>query len=107
MQRGIFDYIEGEDEPDMEIGKAVRNATYHMIKPKLPECRRKVYEVILMHPEGITRRGIADVLGWRDRSSVCGRVKELLDAHLVKMDGIKYEPNHDGNTYANTLVKPI
>ncbi|NIQ88083.1 MAG: hypothetical protein GWN93_02930 [Deltaproteobacteria bacterium] len=107
MQRGIYDYIEDEDEPNVEVGKSIRNATFHMIQEKLPDCRKRVYEIILAHGnQGITRKEIAEELCWRDRS-VCGRVKELLDAHLVKVDGIRYVPSHDGKMYPNGVLKPI
>jgi len=66
----------------------------------------RVLEVILRHPQGITRKGIADDLGWRDRS-VCGRVKELLDSNLIKVDGIEYLPSYDGTMYPNGVLKPV
>jgi len=108
MQENLYDFID-EEEPPVEVGKAVRNATYNMIKPKLPEKRQRVYEVILKHPEGITRKKIAREItesGW-PINCVTGRVTELLNSNLIKEDGIEYTPSHDGKMYPNALVKPI
>jgi len=99
IQQSLFD-----DDSKM-IGKAVRNATFHMIKPDLPEKRRMVYEVILEN-HSITRKKIAKILGW-PINCVTGRVKELLDANLVKEDGIEYTPSHDGKMFPNGVLVPI
>jgi len=94
-----------DDEESVDVGKSVRNATYSMIQNSLPNCRRIIFEVIIKAGnKGITRKGIAEQLGWRDRS-VCGRVKELLDVGLIKTDGIEYVPNHDGKMYPNGVLK--
>lgn len=106
MQNNLYDFLE-EDEPTTGIGKAVRNATYSMIKPKLPEKRMRVYEVILGHPEGITRKQIAKTLGW-PINCVTGRVTELRDEHhLIQEVEPVYSPSHDGNMYPNGVLKPI
>ena len=107
MQKELFDYIEDEENTNtVGIGKSIRNATYGMIKNKLPESRMRVYEVILGHPSGITRKQIADELHWRDRS-VTGRVKELIDLNLIREDGIEYQASHDGKMYPNGVLKPV
>lgn len=107
LQRGIFDYIEGDDEPDFEIGKAVRNATFHMIQKTLPEKRRLVYEVILENPGGVTRKQIAKILGW-PINCVTGRVTELRDKHhLIKEVSTVSSPCYDGRMYPNGVLRPI
>jgi len=107
MQRGIYDYIESEDEPNIEMGKAVRNATFHMIQAGLPEKRRMVYEVILAHPGGITRKQIAKALCW-PINCVTGRVTELRDVHhLIKEVSTVSCPCYDGRMYPNGVLKPI
>ena len=108
VQNKLFDLFE-EDEPTIGIGKAVRNATFSMIKPKLPEKRMRVYEVILSHPEGVTRKKIAREItenGW-PINCVTGRVTELLNLNLIREDGIEYAPSHDGKMYPNGVLKPI
>ena len=107
MQNSLYDF---EEKPQMSIGKAVRNATYQMIKPDLPEKRQRVYEVILAHPDGICAKEIRKKLGWGIQS-ISGRVSELhqSDPPLIEACGIKYLPDFDGKMYPNTLwrVKAI
>ena len=106
VQNKLFDIFE-EDESTTGIGKAVRNATYSMIKPKLPEKRMRVYEVILSHPEGVTRKQIAKHLGW-PINCVTGRVTELRDKeHLIQEVEPVYSPSYDGSMYPNGVLKPI
>ena len=103
MQRSLFE----EDEDNLEVGKAIRNATYRMIKPDLPEKRRMVYEVILSNPGGITRKGIARVLGW-PINCVTGRVTELRDKHhLIKEVSTVPSPSYDGRIFHNGVIVPI
>lgn len=90
---------------DIDIGKATRNATYQMIKPKLPEKRQRVYEIIIQNPNGITRKGIAKALGWAI-NCVTGRVTELKYAGLIIEDGIEYTSNHDGSMHPCGVLKP-
>ena len=106
MQRELFDYIENE-ETNLEVGKAVRNATFQMIQKDLPEKRRLVYEVILANPGGITRKQIAKILGW-PINCVTGRVTELRDTHnLIKEVATVSSPCYDGRMYPNGVLKPI
>lgn len=106
-QRKLFESIESDELESMfDVGKAVRNATYNMIKPHLPECRQRVYEIILQHPEGICNKQIA--LEWGvPINSVTGRVRELCQAELVVACGTKAVPDHRGRMHPNTLWRAL
>lgn len=91
---------------DFSIGKAVRNATYNLIRPHLCETRQRVYEIILQHPEGICNKIIALELGW-PINSVTGRVTELCQAELVVPCGTKAVPDHRGRMHPNTLWRAL
>lgn len=93
------------DDEVVPIGKSIRNATYSMIKPDLPEKRRMVFEVIIANKR-VTRKRIAELLGW-PINCVTGRVKELLDANLIKEDGVEYSPSHDGKMFPNGVLKVV
>jgi len=106
-QTNLFYENENEElKPEFEIGKAVRNATYHQIKPELPEKRQRVFEVILVHPKGITNKQIALELKW-PINCVTGRVSELREAGFIKADGVKYLPDHEGRMHPNTLWRAL
>ena len=102
MQKVLFE----EKDLDVDAGKCVRNATYHMIKPSLPEKRKRVYEVILRHPRGICNKKIASLLCW-PINCVTGRVSELCQLGLVRSDGVDYLPDHEGRMHPNTLWRAI
>jgi len=112
MQKPLSDYLEEEnedelDEPVVSIGKSVRNAAYRMIKPELPEKRQRVYEIILSHPDGVTRKQIARELGW-PINCVTGRVTELRDVHhLIREVAPVPSPCYDGRMFPNGVLKPI
>ena len=100
MQNSLYDF---EEKQVIPIGEAVRNATYQMIKPDLPDKRQRVYEVILAHPEGITNKGIAKTLMW-PINCVTGRVAELRDKEqLVEAAGTKPMPDYEGKVHPNTI----
>lgn len=106
-QSKLFDSIESDElEPMFEVSKAVRNATYQMIKPHLPECRQRVYEIILQHPEGICNKQIAVEWGV-PINSVTGRVTELREVGLVIACGTKAVPDHRGRMHPNTLWRAL
>lgn len=111
-QSKLFEEDYDNNEPkliinaDFPIGKAVRNATYQMIKPHLCETRQRVYEIILQHPEGICNKTIALELGW-PINSVTGRVTELREAGLVGSCGTKAVPDHRGRMHPNTLWRAL
>jgi len=107
LQSKLF-YEEGINElkPEFEVSEAVRNATYNMIKPDLPECRQRVYEIILQHPEGICNKQIA--LEWGvPINSVTGRVTELRQTGFVTSCGTKDIPDHRGRMHPNTLWRAL
>lgn len=107
MQQKLFDEYDDDVLEKVNIGEAVRNATYNMIKPNLPEKRQRVYEVILQHPSGITRKEIAKILGW-PINCVTGRVTELRDQErLIVEEGTTPTPCYDGRVYPNGVLKPI
>ena len=107
LQNTLFDFDKKAAEDSVNIGKAVRNATYSMIKPGLPEKRMRVYEVILQHPEGITRKEIARILRW-PINCVTGRVTELRDKHgLIVETNTVPSPCYDGRMYPNGVLKPL
>ena len=100
MQNSLYDF---EEESKINISESVRNATYQMIKPDLPEKRQRVYEVILAHPDGITNKQIASILRW-PINCVTGRVAELRDKeHLVEAAGTKPMPDYEGKVHPNTI----
>lgn len=101
IQSSLFD----DEDDGFDVGKSIRNATYSMIKPELPEKRRMVFEVILAN-KSVTRKRIASILGW-PINCVTGRVKELLDANLIKEEGVEYSPSHDGKMFPNGVLKVI
>jgi len=102
MQKQVDDYL--DEESSTPIGTSVR---YQMIKPDLPEKRQRVYEVILQHPEGITRKQIAKALGW-PINCVTGRVTELRDQEgLIREAGTTSAPCYDGRMYPNGVLKAL
>ena len=104
MQKQLIDY---EEESSTPIGTSVRNATYQMIKPDLPDKRQRVYEIILQHPEGVTRKQIAKALGW-PINCVTGRVTELRDKEgLIRESGTTSAPCYDGRMYPNGVLKAL
>lgn len=99
MQNSLYDF----EEDTIPVGEAVRNATYRMIKPDLPEKRQRVYEVILAHPNGITNKDIAKALRW-PINCVTGRVAELRDKEkLIEAVGTKPMPDYEGKVHPNTI----
>lgn len=106
MQRNIEEYVEVEGKPvvGFGVGEAVRNANYRLIKPNLSDKRRRVYEVIVGHPEGICNKDIAKELRF-PINSVTGRVSELVDLELVRSDGVVYKPDFEGRMHPNTVWK--
>jgi len=106
MQKLLFDYDEHENltpqfETHTDVGKAVRNANYHINQEKFKNERALVLQTILMHPEGLTDREIADLTGLQ-RSSVNGRRNELMHEKLVRAVGIAtYREN--GRTVVNVM----
>ena len=105
MQSVLFDYNEKDELvpfTELDMGKAVRNATYHMIKPDLSEKRQRVFEVIAQHPDGVCNKQIALELGW-PINCVTGRVTELREAKYIKQVGVKDLPDHEGRVHPNTL----
>jgi len=107
QQSKLFDNIESDELESMfEVGKAVRNATYQIIKPHLCETRQRVYEIILQHPEGICNKQIA--LEWGvPINCVTGRVTELRKEGLVDACGTKAIPDHRGRMHPNTLWRAL
>lgn len=64
----------------MSIGELLRNESYQSILSDLPSSQAKVYQAVAERGErGATREEIAQLTGMK-LSSVCGRVKELLDS---------------------------
>jgi len=100
------DKFNGKLVPNFEVSEAARNATYQMIKPDLPESRRRVYEIILQYPDGICNKQIALELGV-PINCVTGRVKELRDLGLVIANGIKPIPDYKGRMHPNTLWRAL
>jgi len=107
MQKLLFDYDEHDNlKPQYEathtdVGKAVRNANYHMNQDKFETERGLVLQTIIMHPEGLTDQEIADITGLR-RSSVNGRRNELMHERLVRAVSIAtYQDN--GRTVVNVM----
>lgn len=105
MQKLLFDYEEHENlKPEYEttdVGKAVRNANYHMNEDKFKTERALVLQTIIMHPEGLTDREIADLTGLQ-RSSVNGRRNELMHEGLVRPVGIATY-DYEGRNVVNTM----
>lgn len=109
MQQQLLDEYDSDayHKKGVNIGRAVRNAAYSMIQPDLPDKRQRVYEIILQHPEGITRKQIAKALGW-PINCVTGRVTELRDnEHLIIEAGTEPTPCYDGRMYPNGVLKPL
>lgn len=98
MQNSLYDF-----EEKIPIGESVRNATYQIIKPDLPEKRQRVYEIILAHPKGITSKDIAKALKW-PINCITGRVSELRDKEqLIEAVGIQSMPDYEGKMHPNTI----
>jgi len=112
MQSKLFDEdyekepINGKLVANFEISEASRNATYQMIKPDLPESRRRVFEIILQHPDGICNKQIALELGV-PINCVTGRVKELRELGMVVANGTKPVPDYKGRMHPNTLWRAL
>lgn len=98
--------VNGHLIPNFEISEATRNATYKMIQDNLPECRQRVMEVILQHPDGICNKEIALELSWAI-NSITGRVTELRKLGLIESCGTKPMPDHRGRVHPNTLWRAL
>lgn len=62
------------------VGEVTRNESYHSLLADMPTARAKVFQAVAdCGDRGATREEIAELTGMK-LSSVCGRVKELLDA---------------------------
>jgi len=101
---GIQTGLEEWDEQNpIDMGKAIRNANYHMITPdELSNCQHIVLEEILKHPDGINDKGIAANTGL-PLSSVCGRRNELMKQGLVASVGFCFYPDYKGKTRYNNV----
>jgi DNA-binding transcriptional regulator GbsR (MarR family) len=68
----------------MAVHKNSRDA-YAAIMDRLPACRGRVYATIARGGR-LTRQEVSEVSGM-PINTVCGRVKELLEANLVREEG--------------------
>ena len=105
-QRLIDDYTKTELlTPDISISESVRNATFRNIQHDLPRRRKEIYEIILMHPEGISSRGISKQhLKGKRIHTFSGRISELYnknfkygDKQFIEPCGVEYYPDDEGN----------
>jgi len=91
------------DENPIGMGKAVRNANYHMMdSSEVNKCQRIVLEELLKHPKGTNDKGTAVSTGL-PLSSVCARRNELVKMGLVAAIGIGYYPDYKGRLRPNIL----
>jgi len=93
-------------EASVDLGIAIRNSTFESIKDELPDRRREILELILMHPSGISSKGISvKHLNGRALHTFSGRITELKDMGLVETCGVEYYPDHNGNMRAYTKLR--
>lgn len=103
MQKVLFDIDENETlTPAFSISKSVRNASYHMVKPRIGHEQQIVYTLLLQHPTGLTDHEIASLSGL-SLSSVNGRRNELMQQQLVHPVGIATYDDNNGTLRLRTL----
>ena len=107
MQKTLFSIDRNEqlipdyETPHTDVGKAVRNANYHLHQEKPHTERGLVLQTLIQHPEGLTDQETADLTGLR-RSSVNGRRNELMHEGLVHHVGVAtYQDN--GRVVVNVM----
>jgi len=107
---GFFDPLDHPDkkEPDfIDMGKAVRDANYHMLwdnnKRPANHCRL-VCTCLLAHPEGLTDDQISIETGLK-RSTINGRRNDLIKRFGVPIYSIdrKYFPDENGHMVLRNL----
>ena len=109
MQQRLIDEYELNKEAldnhmGLSISESVRNATFNSIKGDLPRRRKEIYEIILMHPEGICSRAISEKhLKGKRIHTFSGRISELYNKYfkygsqqLIEPCGVSYYPDDDG-----------
>lgn len=68
---------------------------YNYIKPTLSISQKELYEVLEQYPNGLTRAELSSATSMSILSryypinSVCGRVNEMLEKHVIKEDGTR------------------
>jgi len=105
VQTGLEEFKAGyiDEQDPIDMGKAVRNANFHMMDTEeLNNGQRIVLEELLKHPDGINDKGVAVNTGL-PLSSVCARRNELMQQGLVASVGIGYYPDYKGRLRPNTL----
>lgn len=116
MQQTLFDIDnkEADLEPGFSISESVRNATFKSIKHDLPRRRQEIYEIILMHPEGICSRAISEEhLNGKRIHTFSGRISELFNKdykygsqQLIEPCGVSYYPDDEGHMQPYTKWRP-
>ena len=102
IQNNLEDFDGGYPD-DIDLGKAVRNANYHMMNIEdVNNCQRIILEELLKHPDGINDKGTAANTGL-PLSSVCARRNELVQLGLVSAIGVGFYPDYKGRLRPNTV----
>ena len=118
QQQRLFDEHDAdafENQPGISISESVRNATFRNIKPDLPRRRQEIYEIILLHPEGICSRKISEEhLHGKRIHTFSGRISELYNRtlkygtqQLIEPCGVSYYPDDDGRMQPYTKWRTI
>lgn len=88
-----------------KISKLTKGMSYDDVKRDFGNTLMfKVYDQICTSSESLSRSDLSKLLGMK-LSSVCARVKELLDAGLIHQDGIKTD--YETNKKVSTLTAPV
>ena len=114
MQRSLFEDDNFYDT-GISVSESVRNATFQKIKHDLPRRRKQIYEIILMHPEGISSRGISEIhLNNKRIHTFSGRISELYNKNFkygpkqfIEPCGVEYYPDDDGSMQPYTKWRAV
>ena len=125
MQQKLFDekddsWVKGynraiSNSSDLSISESVRNATFNNIQHDLPRRRQEIYEIILMHPEGICSRAISEKhLHGKRIHTFSGRISELYNKdfkygsqQFIEPCGVEYYPDDEGKMQPYTKWRPV
>jgi len=94
-------------KPKVSISESIRNVTWHeKVEPEITKRQQEIYEIILNHPEGISSRGIEEIIH-RELHCFSGRLTELANPKgydkrpyhsppLIEECGVDYHPDDEG-----------
>tara|TARA_R100001369_G_C3207966_1_gene147307 strand:+ start:17 stop:463 length:447 start_codon:yes stop_codon:yes gene_type:complete len=76
-----------------------RNKTYRNIVNRIPAKRKRIYEIIVMHDQGITAQQISERYNI-PINQITGRITELKDMCFIKEDQLQF--NHSTGNHCTS-----